>query len=226
MKILFLGTGASDWNPHSDFGNPEYRRNASVLIDDKILIDPGPCVPDALNKFHVDVKKIRYVINTHTHSDHFNEAVLDFLTANGAEFIKFSSGEVKKIGKYEIVSLKGNHKIPTNHFLISDSKSSLFYGLDSAWLMYDEVAEIIKRSPIDFAVLDGTIGFVEGDYRIFEHSSLNMVITMKNTLKKHVKEFCISHMAKTLHTGHDELVAEMDKHDIQVAFDGMEKELL
>lgn len=67
-------------------------------------------MPESLNKFGVDVKKIHYVINTHTHSDHFNEATLD-----------------------------------------------------SAWIMYDEVEEIIKHSPIDFAVLDGTIGFIEGD---------------------------------------------------------------
>ncbi len=224
MKVLFLGTGARDWNPTRDYDNPEYRRNASVLIDDELLIDPGPCVPEALNKFNVDVKKIRYVINTHAHSDHFDEATLDFLTSNGAEFIKLSSGEVKKIGKYDIFPLKGNHKIPVNHFLISDSKSCIFYGLDSAWLMYDEVAEIIKHSPIDFAVLDGTIGFIEGDYRIFEHSSLNMVIMMKSTLEKYIKEFCISHMAKTLHTGHNELSAEMSKYGIEVAFDGLVKE--
>ncbi len=224
MKILFLGTGASDWDPTCDYDNPEYRRNASALIDDVLLIDPGPCVQDALNTFNIDVEKIRYVINTHTHADHFDEDTLEFLTANGAEFIEFSSGEVKKIGEYEISSLKGNHKIPVNHFIISDSKSSIFYGLDSAWLMYDEVEEIIKHSPIDYAVFDGTIGFIEGDYRIFEHSSLNMIIMMKNTLEKYIKEFCISHMAKTLHTGHNELAAEMRKYGIEVAFDGMEKE--
>lgn len=224
MKILFLGTGASDWGPTCDYDNPEYRRNASLLVDDDLIIDPGPCVLEAFNKFQVDVKKIRYVINTHTHSDHFDEATLDFLTSNGAEFIQFSAGESKKIGKYEILALKGNHKIPVNHYIISDSKSRIFYGLDSAWLMYDEVAEIIKHSPIDFAVLDGTIGFIEGDYRIFEHSSLNMVIMIKNTLEKYIKEFCISHMARTLHTGHKELAAEMSKHGIRVAFDGMKKE--
>ena len=223
MKILFLGTGARDWDPACDYDNPEYRRNASVLIDDTLLIDPGPCVPEALSKFNVDVKKICYVINTHTHSDHFDEATLAFLTSNGAEFIPFSPGETKKIGKYEILALKGNHKIPVNHYIISDAKSRIFYGLDSAWLMYDEVAEIIRHSPVDFAVLDGTIGFVEGDYRIFEHSSLDMVIMMKNTLEKYIKEFCISHMAKTLHTGHSELASAMGEYGIRVAFDGMEK---
>ena len=51
MKIKFLGTGAADWAPDRRDHGDEYRGNASALINDFILIDPGPTVPAALKKF-------------------------------------------------------------------------------------------------------------------------------------------------------------------------------
>lgn len=221
MQILFLGTGAADYDArHRDLLG--YRRNASALVDGALLIDPGPCVFDALETFDVRAEDIRYVINTHPHSDHFNKETLAALEALGAEFIPFSAGEVKTVGGYEITATAANHAtaISAVHFIIDDGEKKLFYGLDSAWLLYDEVQKIIENK-IDLAVLDATIGFVEGDYRIFEHNNLNMVIEMKKTLAPYVRRFAISHMARTLHTDHETLVRDMKAHGIEVACDGL-----
>ena len=221
MKIFYLGTGAADWTP-DDKESPEYRRNSSALINGELLIDPGPCVFDALEAFGVRAEDIRYVINTHPHSDHFNKETLAALEALGAEFIPFSAGEVKTVGGYEITATAANHatSISAVHFIIDDGKKKIFYGLDSAWLLYSEVQAIIEKK-IDLAVLDATIGFVEGDYRIFEHNNLRMVIEMKKTLAPYVRRFAISHMARTLHTDHETLVRDMAKHGIEVAYDGL-----
>ena len=218
MKVLFLGTGAADWpqNEKSDY----FRRNSAVLIDECILIDPGVNVPDAIVEYNVDVKKIKYVLNTHRHSDHFNEDTLKFLTDNGAAFKDVSGACEFELDGYSVQAVAGHHPVPTVHYIISDGKSSLFYGLDSAWLLYDEV-EAIKKTKIDYAVFDGTIGFIDGDYRIFEHNNMNMVIEMKKTLLPYIKRFCISHMAYTLHDSHEKLASDMKKYDIEVAFDGM-----
>ena len=78
----------------------------------------------------------------------------------------------------------------------------------------------LRKVGADFAVLDATIGFSEGDYRIFEHNNLRMVLEMKLTLSRYVKRFCISHMAKTLHGTHSELCLSMQPHGIEVACDG------
>ena len=60
MKILFLGTGAADYNEkHREMIG--YRRNSSALVDECILIDPGPCVLDAIASFCVDISKIKSV---------------------------------------------------------------------------------------------------------------------------------------------------------------------
>ncbi len=224
MKITFLGTGAADWSlkEHKDFQG--FRRNASLLIDDCLLIDPGPCVPDALQAFGKSADKIKYIINTHSHFDHYNEDTVRFLS--GAEFYPMKAGEVQRIGGYTVTALFANHATCEGavHFIISDGKKRLFYGLDGAWLMYDEV-RAIKDGGIDLAVLDGTSGDKMGDFRIFEHNNLHMVIEMKASLEKDIKRFFISHMARTLHVSHGELVERMKPHGIEVAYDGCEIEI-
>lgn len=225
MKILFLGTGAADWPKEKSADSEEFRRNSSVLIDDTLLIDPGPQVISALKEYGRDAKKIKYIINTHKHADHFCQEALDKLRELGAEFIELSENETQKIGKYTVSAYGANHSCEnTVHFIITDGDKTLFYGLDGAWLMYDEITAIKKVKP-DFAVIEATIGEKDGDYRIFEHNNLNMVLEMKKSLEPFITQWCISHMARTLHTSHQELESRMKPHNILVAFDGMEAEI-
>ena len=224
MKILFLGTGAADWNILEHREMEGFRRNASALIDGQLLIDPGPNVLDALKTFKIDPSNIKYIINTHKHCDHYCEETLSRL--KNAAFYEFDFNDTKTFGKYSVTALKGNHSTcdKVTHFIISDSEKNLFYGLDGAWLLYKEV-EAIKQTSIDYAVLDATIGNISGDYRIFEHNNLNMVLEMKNTLAPYIKRFCISHMARTLHESHSLLENQMKEHGVEVAFDGYETEI-
>lgn len=66
LSVLFLGTGAADWNGKDARG--EHRRLSSILVDRKVLFDltpgnlemiPSGCAP----------KSIFY---THSHGDHYN----------------------------------------------------------------------------------------------------------------------------------------------------------
>lgn len=225
MKILFLGTGAADWPLEKTAEYSEFRRNASALVDDVLLIDPGPGVLEAMKEFGKDISAVKYVINTHKHKDHFNEETLAAFLEREALFFEFAAGDNKQIGPYSISAFEANHSTAEKpvHYIISDGESNLFYGMDGAWLMYDEVAAI-KEKTIDFAVLDATIGDVEGDYRIFEHNNLRMVTEMKATLAPYIKRFCISHMARTLHGSQAELVERMRVYCVEVAYDGLETE--
>ena len=224
MNITFLGTGAADWDYSRDKNIKGFRRNSSALIDDIFLIDPGPNVIEALETFGKNENDIKYIINTHRHSDHYNENTVKELT--GATFYDLKEGSETTIGKYKVKALKANHSTCKEavHFIISDGEKNIFYGLDGAWLMYDEVSAI-QNTNIDFAVFDATIGDIYGDYRIFEHNNLGMVLEMKKSLEKYIKRFCISHMARTLHKPHDELSEDMKKHGIETAFDGYETEI-
>ena len=86
-------------------------------------------------------------------------------------------------GNYTVSAYAGNHTTceGTVHFLISNGNSTLLYGFDGAWLLYDKARAIIAAKP-EPAVWDGTVGFIDGDYRIFEHNNLNMVLEMQKML--------------------------------------------
>lgn len=223
MKITFLGTGSADWQKEDVKKLDFFRRNSSLLVDDTLLIDPGEYVSEALKTFKKNPDKIKYIIRTHRHSDHFCEETVKGL--KNAEYFEMNGGEMKKIGKYTVAAFPANHAVTTVHFIISDGEKRLFYGLDGAWLTYEEVKGI-KEKGVDFAVFDATLGNIHGDYRIFEHNNLSMVLEMKSSLEKHVKRFCISHISKNLHkTSHKVLSRNMKKQGIEVAFDGYETEI-
>lgn len=222
MKILFLGTGAADF-PADRTGVIGFRRTSSALIDGTLLIDPGPWVLDAIKEFKVDTKKIKYILNTHSHSDHYDKSTVDYLVAEGAVFVDTKPNDCINLDGYTVRAYKGNHTLPVCHFIITKNSKSLFYGLDGAWLQYEEIRGIWEHKP-DLAVFDATVGFIEKDWRVFEHNNLNMVIEMKKSIDKDIKKYVISHMAYTLHTDHDTLEKEMAKHQITVAYDGMEIE--
>ena len=82
MKITVLGSGG--------FGYPlafcdcEYcakarilkgkniRKRASILINDEMLVDLTPDAQTALDMYNKDMSKIDYLLQTHTHLDHFD----------------------------------------------------------------------------------------------------------------------------------------------------------
>lgn len=68
IRVRFLGSGAAGWNPERAKKNPHSRRQSSVLIENKVLIDFTPCSFDHLPKdCHPEV-----LFQTHSHGDHYN----------------------------------------------------------------------------------------------------------------------------------------------------------
>ena len=223
MKVTFLGTGAADWVIEKDKGLKDFRRNSSLLIDDCLLIDPGPNVLDALTAFKKQPEKIKHIINTHNHYDHYSEETVKSL--KNATFYPLAPKDVVSVGEYVIRAYLANHGTENPlHFIIQKNGKSIFYGLDGAWLTLLE-AKAIKEFGIDLAVLDATVGNSKVDKRLFEHNNLSMVKDIKNALEPYVKTWYISHMAKTLHTSHAKLSAQMKRYNVLVAKDGLEIEV-
>lgn len=81
MKIRFLGTGAATAAPlpfcRCNFcrelrAKGLFRRRASLLINDDLIIDFGPDVPQMASELNVDLTKVATVLQTHSHADHFD----------------------------------------------------------------------------------------------------------------------------------------------------------
>lgn len=67
IRVRFLGSGAAGWKPELA-KNPHTRRQSSVLIENKVLIDFTMCSFDKLPEgCHPEV-----LFQTHSHGDHYN----------------------------------------------------------------------------------------------------------------------------------------------------------
>ena len=71
MKLQFLGTGAADWpDPGERVGAG--RRTASLVLDDRLMIDCGAMTEAAVREFGVDLNRLEAIIISHPHEDHFD----------------------------------------------------------------------------------------------------------------------------------------------------------
>ena len=75
MKLHFLGTGAADWpDPGQNVGDG--RRLSSMVVNESLMIDCGSMTIEAIDEFNIDVDKLRHVVISHPHGDHFKMSQL------------------------------------------------------------------------------------------------------------------------------------------------------
>ncbi len=68
IKIRFLGSGAASWKPEWAVDKPHMRRQSSVLLEDRVLIDFTMCSFDKLP----EGCRPEVLFQTHSHGDHYN----------------------------------------------------------------------------------------------------------------------------------------------------------
>ncbi len=243
MKLKFLGTGAADWHGPDERG--EFRRFTSTLLDGRLLIDVTKTVLDQIPAG----AGITDVFFTHSHSDHFDPDALRALApcrvyaheswageigGEGLEVIPLRSGQTVQAAGFSVLPMPSNHSTgrpyeTTLHYLIEKNGLHLLYATDGAWLLNQE-HHLIGKTVLDGIVFDATIGDgYAGDFRIFEHNSMDMVRLMLQTLKKtgRLREGApvfLTHLARTLHDRQELLERQTEKPMI-VCFDGLEAEI-
>lgn len=83
MRVTFLGTGAATAYPLAfcrcahcrearRLGGRSLRARSAILVGDDLLVDLGPDVLSAAAQLGVDLSRVRYLLQTHAHSDHFD----------------------------------------------------------------------------------------------------------------------------------------------------------
>lgn len=250
-EMIFLGTGAADWNlamKNEGF----FRRNSSCLIDKKLLIDPGAHIFSFIEDFNVPdlFDELTDIIVTHFHSDHINKESVLRLAENRSLRVGCDKRTMEHIGEHPnitytlfkpyieynvgdmiVTPLLANHDIVAdgenfafNYYIETKDGKSIFYGLDSAWILRP-TWEYLKKKKFDAFVFDCTVGDKD-DWRLFEHNTIPMIRKMVEEInaKELIKEggkLIASHMARTLHKSHEDTAEILEKINMITAFDGM-----
>ena len=245
MKLLFLGTGAAD-HDWSRYGEPGVLGSTASLLEDHILLDCGPTVCASLKRFGADFSKITAIVNTHSHSDHFNPEqikelsagrMIDFYgTPQACEKVKdfcrihpIKSGDVFEVKNTRFLTLPANHAVTdlneeTFNYLISCNGKTLLYALDTAWML-TKARRLIGETKIDGIIWDATMSEPH-DWRIFEHSdpemfdSIRKVLIQTGNISEDVPVY-FDHRARTLWpldlSGQQKIAA---RHNARLALDG------
>ena len=251
MKILFLGTGAADWEEKDwDAGRTGTRFLTTALVDGHILIDCGPTLFRSAETAGVDLSSVDTVLLTHLHDDHYSPDSLARLAAlcsftlytekQSASHIPAIPGmTVRPLSLFEetpvvcgtVTAVPANHRVASPapnapvHYVLRQGDETLFWGCDGHRLICDSWA-YLRRLRFDCMVLDGTFGDAPSLPTYFEHNNI-MHITEMAAIFRGVRmikpggRIVMCHMSRDCHDSHDVLSARMKKEGIVVAYDSM-----
>lgn len=127
MRISVLGTAAATGMPLAfcncdvckrsrKLGGNNIRKRSSIVINDEMLVDLGPDSVNACNMYGIDVGNIKYLLQTHSHSDHFDAG--HFVT-------RWSEYATKELEHLDIVCSKGTAE-DMNHWINENESMDLF----------------------------------------------------------------------------------------------------
>nr|WP_300146278.1 MBL fold metallo-hydrolase [Propionicimonas sp.] len=194
MEVLLLGTGAADGIPnpfcrcrtcddHRERG--ELRTPTSVLLDGRLLIDPGPEAPRQVTRFGRDLVGLEAILAGHAHSDHLDPALLlhrSWVTTeplrvagpapviDGARqwlhvdqtavgFTTVTAGDEFELAGYRVTALPANHEAfgEALCYLIEDGRSTVLYATDTG-LLPDAAWRLLAGRRADLVLLEETFG--------------------------------------------------------------------
>ncbi len=256
FQILFLGTGAADWplpySPPADGAQVgTYRGRSSVLIDGHVLIDCGATVPDAIRHFGVDVNGITDILLTHTHGDHLDVEAIEriisqrdrsdavSLWAHSSAMARLTeiedirlcaieAGEAAELPTMTATALEANHQVGDEtplHFLLKKPEVALLYATDGAWFLKSTWTRL-REVELNAILWDATCGEIQGDWRIFEHNSVDMINVMRQTLEKEGvlssrAKVYLTHMSMHLCAPHEEMTRRLVPLGLIPTYDGL-----
>ncbi|MBP3775175.1 MAG: hypothetical protein ILA34_07490 [Bacteroidaceae bacterium] len=268
LKVRFLGTGAAGWKQ----GTTTERRNSSVLLDGKVLIDLTVSVMDMFP----EGCKPEHLFYTHSHRDHYqplealklgvkhvyisetwvDRAKAEFMSVARENHLAVPKFHTLKVGVPVVVEGLSFTPLPANHstnfyeeqaqiYLVEKGTTEsnlgvrLLYATDTGGIMgkasrlagIDTHRSDITPRPITGFIMEGTMGVEhDDDYRMFNHSTPNVVARIANMLIKTQRytpptgqPVYITHIANSLHDrlSQDELNKVLPM-PVRAAYDGLE----
>ena len=194
MDVLILGTGSADGWPNpfcecescawAQFGD-RIRTPTSVLINSDLLIDSGPEAPRQALRAGTNLARVRTVLISHVHTDHFDPAFLmhrswvtdEPLTLVGPgpvideceHWLKpgqssvtlrsVTAGDVIDINGYRVTVLPARHPALGESVLysIDDGHARVLYACDTGkWA--DGLVQQLEGVGLDLVIMEQTFG--------------------------------------------------------------------
>ncbi len=210
-ELLFLGTGAADWDiGKRDAAGGFFRRNSAALLDGRLMLDCGRHVFDFAEASGCPdlYAGVTDIVFTHSHSDHFSADSVRTLAGRqplrvwgdrrigealagvpGVTYTALEPFREVRIGDCAVMPLIASHSVPLDaentamhHIVTTPEGKTLFYGLDGAWF-FGPSWLVMKEYRFDAMVLDCTVGDSD-DWRLFEHNTIPMLRTMTKGIRE------------------------------------------
>ena len=166
MRVTFLGTSAGEEYPGiwcecencakaRKWGGKNIRRNSALILDDDVMIDMGKTAHIQAEAFGLNMRKIKTLLITHSHKDHFN---IHTLWARCAAFPPPPR-----------LNIFGSRQV--HESLLSYDRYDANY-----WNVELNVVEPFRK----YCAADIDIYTLDGNHNDGTHRSINYVISRKN----------------------------------------------
>ena len=137
-------------------------------------------------------------------------------------------GEAAVLPAVTATALEANHQVGDEtplHFLLRKSRVALLYATDGAWFL-KSAWTCLKEVELDAIIWDATCGEARGDWRIFEHNSVDMICIMRQTLEKEGvlsprAKVYLTHMSRYLCAPQEELTMRLVPQGMIPVYDGL-----
>lgn len=194
MEVLLLGTGAADGIPNpfcrcatcaEARDRAKLRTPTSVLVDERLLIDPGPEAPRQVSRLGRDLVGLEAVLAGHAHDDHLDPALLlhrSWVSSAPLRFVgpapviersrqwlepdqsavRFqvvTAGDEVELAGYRVTPLAANHEAfgEALCYLVEGPHASLLYATDTGVLPESTWQQLAGRR-VDLVLLENTFG--------------------------------------------------------------------
>lgn len=207
MKLEFLGTGAADWNLLKHQHLEGFRRWSSALLDDKLLLDPGPHIFHYMETYQKPdlFDNLEHVLITHSHGDHMDmnsvrrihemrpncrffgsEATARNFWGTGIPFTALLPYYDYQIGDYWVTPLRSTHEgardeLTYVYSIVGANGKKFFYGTDTG-LLPAQSWSYVYRGAYDLFVMELTIGDYPDAPHLCSHMTLPTFKLMLNLI--------------------------------------------
>lgn len=249
MNVRFLGTGYGECKVKKR-SSKDFRRPASLIVDERIVIDPSPEAFEFADAFSLDglFDRVDCVLITHSHPSHFckeaieklasihpitvcgSESVLSMLQPTDAiSLCPLTPGEQVTLGDHRILPVPANHATDCAEEMCFwyriERERALFYAVDGG--MPTAIAHrLLREWRVDVWIADCALADAAPNGACFSHGCLQTVALTRDILRA---DGILSERGRTVLTHiptdrraeiHAALSAAARERDMVVAYDG------